>query len=365
MLSRNESRLAQVHGARVASGALVDDAAQRQAVHRLDGLAQQLQAKSGKRGWLERFLPGKQKTQERSGIYLMGKVGRGKTMLMDMFFHCVEGMPKTRMHFNAFMEDVHTRLFALRQGQKAGQAVAEVAKAIGGTTKLLCLDEFQVNDIADAMLIGRLFKALIAEGVFIVLSSNFAPERLYENGLNRQLFLPFIALIKARFEQIEVKGTTDYRLKRLTGEEVFVWPLGLDADRHLQRLWEMLTDGAKGEPMDILIKGRILHVPRAARGVAWFTFAALCEAPLASADYLALAKRFPTVFIERVPKLGERSDATRRFITLIDILYDAHTRVVVSAAAAPSDLAPGSLDFERTLSRLQEMQGREYWLGNT
>jgi cell division protein ZapE len=258
------------------------------------------------------------------------------------------------------MQDVHARLHALRRRPSGAEAVAEVAKAIASAAKLLCLDEFQVNDITNAMLLGRLFEALIAEDVFIVVSSNTQPERLYEDGLNRQLFLPFIALMKARFELIDVKGSTDYRLKRMTGEEVYVWPLVEKADKHLQRLWEMLTEGTGGEPLDMRVKGRILHVPQAARGMARFSFKALCEAPLASADYLALAYRYQTIFIEQVPRLGERRDAARRFITLIDILYDAHVRVVISAAAPPSELAPGLIDFERTASRLQEMQSRAW-----
>jgi cell division protein ZapE len=361
VLSRNEGRLAHAYGARVASGELVDDPAQRQVVQKLDELAQQFVVQEDTRGWFAQML-GKEAVNERSGIYLAGKVGRGKTMLMDMFFTCVNSHAKQRVHFNAFMQDVHGRLHGVRKQPKGGEAVAKVAKAIAGSAKLLCLDEFQVNDITDAMLLGRLFQALIGEGVFIVLSSNIPPERLYENGFNRQLFLPFIALIKARFELIEVKGHVDYRLKRLAGEEVYVSSLGEKADAHLHRLWQMVTEGRAGEPVDIKVQGRILHVPVAARGAARFSFAALCEVPLGPADYLALADRFQTIFIENVPMLEtDRRDAKRRFIGLIDILYDAHVRVVVSAAAKPAELAPGFADFERTASRLQEMQSGAYW----
>jgi cell division protein ZapE len=362
VLSRNEGRLAQAYGARVTSGELVDDAAQRQAVRSLDRLAQMLETREGARGWFGRLLARKKEAGERSGIYLAGKVGRGKTMLMDMFFESVEVRPKQRVHFNAFMQDVHAKLHALRKARSGGDAIAKVATSIAGTCKLLCLDEFQVNDITDAMLLGRLFEALIAQDVFIVLSSNTPPEKLYENGLNRQLILPFIDLIRARFELIEVKGQVDYRLQRMVGEKVYFSPLGEEADAQLKRLWEMVTEEKTGEPVDIKVHGRFLQVPLAARGAAQFTFAALCEAPLGPADYLALAKHFETIFIEKVPKLGgDKRDARRRLISLIDILYDAHVRVVISAAAPPNGLAPEFKEFARTASRLEEMQGREYW----
>ena len=362
MLSRNEGRLGQAYGARVAAGELVEDLAQRRAVRKLDGIAQELQTRNGKPGWLGRLLGRKEKAKQCSGIYLAGKVGRGKTMLMDMFFDCMDIHAKQRVHFNALMQDVQAKLHALRQERSRGEAVAKVAKAIADTAMLLCLDEFQVNDITDAMLLGRLFEALIAEDVFIVVSSNTPPVKLYENGLNRQLFLPFIGLIGSRFELIEIEGRFDYRLNRMAGEEIFLWPLGERADAHLHHLWEAVTEGRKAEPVDIKIQGRILRVPEAARGAARFTFADLCEAPLGSADYLALADRFQTIFIEKVPELGNsRRDARCRFISLIDILYDAHARVVISAAKPPLGLAPDAKDFERTGSRLQEMQGRDYW----
>lgn len=362
MLSRNIGRLEHAYGARVTSGELIDDQAQRQAVRHLDRLVQQLEMREGAKGWFGRLLAGKEETKERSGIYLAGKVGRGKTMLLDMFFEQVETDPKQRVHFYAFMQDVHAKLHALRKAGNGGDAIAKVAKAVASSSKLLCLDEFQVNDITDAMLLGRLFEALIAEAVFIVVSSNTPLERLYENGLNRQLFLPFIYLIRARFELIEVKGHVDYRLQRMAGQEVYVFPLGVKADAHLQRLWEIVTEGCTAEPLDIKVHGRLLHVPLAGRGAARFTFAALCEAPLGPADYLALAKRFQTIFIENVPNLGDhKRDARRRLISLIDILYDRHVRVVISAAVPPDELASEFREFERTASRLQEMQGRDYW----
>jgi len=362
VLSRNEGRLTQAYGARVTSGGLVDDPAQREAIRSLDRLAQALETREGARGWFGGLFARKQGATERSGIYLMGKVGRGKTMLMDMFFESVDVRPKQRVHFNAFMQKVHAKLHALRKARGEGDAIAKVAAPIAENSKILCLDEFQVNDITDAMLLGRLFEALIAQEVFIVLSSNTPPERLYENGLNRQLFLPFIDLIRARFELIEVKGHLDYRLQRMIGEEVYLCPLGEKTDAHVERLWELVTGGQSGEPVEIKVHGRLLHVPLSARGAARFTFAALCEAPLGPADYLALAGRFETIFIEKVPKLGgDKGDGRRRLISLIDILYDAHVRVVISAAACPDGLAPEFKEFERTASRLQEMQGSDYW----
>jgi cell division protein ZapE len=260
------------------------------------------------------------------------------------------------------MQNVDGRLHKQRQRRDGRDAVAAVAKPIAAEARLLCLDEFQVNDIADAMLLGRLFEALVSHGTFIVVSSNTDPERLYEEGLNRRLFLPFIKFIEAGLEIITVAGQLDYRLKRLAEENVYVFPLGHAAGEHVQRLWEKLTDGESGASLKIEVQSRAVKVPLAWHRLARFSFEALCDAPLGAQDYLALASRFDVIFIENIPVLDRwRLDAARRLTLLIDTLYDAEAKVVISAEAAAADLARGVKGFERTASRLEEMQSAEYW----
>jgi cell division protein ZapE len=259
------------------------------------------------------------------------------------------------------MEEIHGRIHALRAGKHGRDAIATVAQGIGEDARLLCVDEFQVNDITDAMLLGRLFQAVMERGVFVVFSTNVEADKLYENGLNRQLFLPFIAFIKQRFTIVSLSGGTDYRLRRIAGEEAYITPLGERADQHIERLWQTLTDREPGRRAELTVNGRVLSVPRAAHGAARFQFAELCEQPLGAADYLALARQFDTVVVENVPLLNDKRDARRRMITLIDTLYDGRIRLAMSAAAAPEALAPGETDFERTASRLRHMQSAEYW----
>jgi cell division protein ZapE len=359
----NRESIVRAYDRRVARGEIVADAGQRQAARRLDDIGRRLHDGQERPGWLSRLTGRTEARDGKHGIYLLGKVGRGKTMLMDMFYTSAAITAKRRVHFNAFMQDVHGKLHGLRPA-KGGEAVPTVARQIAEQVRLLCLDEFQVNDITDAMLLGRLFEALIAEKVFIVVSSNTEPDRLYEEGLNRQLFLRSIAMIKERFHVIEVAGSMDYRLRRMAGEDSYVWPIGEKTLLHMQRLWDMLREEASGQPALIKLKGRVLEVPLAARRAARFSFAELCEAPLGSADYLALAQSFDTIFIDRVPRLGrERRDAMKRFIKAIDIFYDHHVRVVVSAEAPPRELGAGQ-GFERTASRLEEMRSRDYWMSN-
>jgi cell division protein ZapE len=362
LLAKDGQSIAHAYQARVARGKLIDDAAQQQAVVKLDRVRQQILRGRNKRGWIKSVFGGEPEFEPKAGVYLTGKVGRGKTMLMNLFFECLDVEKKRRVHFHAFMQNVHGRLYDLRQREHGADAVAQVATSLAGEAQILCLDEFQVHDIADAMLLGRLFEALIARDVSIIASSNTEPERLYEEGLNRQLFLPFIKLIKDRFEPLKVEGGIDYRLKRIAGEQVYLTPLDEKAQRHVQQLWEKLTDGERGTPMELKVLGRSIMVPLAAHGAARFSFEALCEKPLGSADYLALARQFDTIFIEKVPVLGgRRRDARKRMIKLIDTLYDARVRVVISAEAPPSLLAADVKEFQRTASRLQEMQGKDYW----
>jgi cell division protein ZapE len=341
----------------VANGTLKPDAGQDRVAAKLEALAQAL----------ARYRPGRGLFGPRKpprGLYIFGDVGRGKTMLMDLFFDSVGTAPKRRVHFNVFMVETHARLHAERQRIGASDAILPVARTIADEARLLCFDEFQVNDVADAMILGRLFEQLLERGVVIVATSNTAPDRLYEDGLNRQLFLPFIALIKDKLEIVELGGAIDYR-RRLIGElNVYLTPLGAETDAAMDEDWFKLTGRGGGDVRTLTVLGRALVVPCAAKGVARFSFADLCLAPLAAADYLAIAHEFHTLLIDRIPQMNaDMRDAARRFILLIDTLYDENIKLVCSAAVPPDRLYPegqGSAAFQRTVSRLLEMQSREY-----
>ena len=346
---------------RNAAGELKPDAAQALVAGRLDALAEKLAEMPKPNGFLGWF---REAPAAPKGLYIHGGVGRGKTMLMDLFFAAVTAEPKRRVHFHAFMRDVHARLHAARQSQ-APDALAPVATAIAGEARLLCLDEMQVSDIADAMIVGRLFAALLAAGTVIVTTSNLAPGRLYTDGLNRQLFLPFIQLITANMEAVALDSATDYRLGRVKAHETFLTPISPETDARLQDLWRRLTDTERGDPLELDVLGRKLHVPEAAHGCARFSFAGLCERPLGPPDYLALAQGFGIVFIEHIPALGaERRNEAKRFVTLIDTLYDARVKLVATSAQAPEGIYPAgdhSFAFGRTVSRLKEMQSASWW----
>lgn len=348
---------------KIAAGELRPDDAQAQVARRLDALAEALQDYDPHpAGLLGRLIGGKNGKAPK-GVYIQGEVGRGKTMLMDLFYAAAEIEPKRRVHFHGFMQDIHARLHDARRSAK--DPLKDVAKAVAKEASLLCLDEMQIADIADAMIVGRLFEILLAEGSVIVTTSNQRPADLYPDGLNRQLFLPFVHLIEDKLDVLTLDSPTDYRLGRVKGRETFIQPLGPEADRKLQELWERLTDTEKGEPRAIDVLGRKLAVPQAARGAARFTFADLCEEPLGPPDYLAIARTFGTVFIERIPLLTvQYRNPSKRFILLIDTLYDAHVRVVASAAGPPEALYTEGhhvKEFARTVSRLQEMQSASWW----
>ena len=296
------------------------------------------------------------------GLYLYGAVGRGKTMLMDLFFETVDFAPRKRVHFHAFMQQVHGSIARWRRAVD-GDPIPAVASEIARKAALLCLDEFQVNDIADAMILGRLFTALFDEGVVVVATSNSAPEELYEDGLNRALFLPFIELLKARMEVLHFDGDRDYRLDRLRADDYYHTPLGPGSAEAMERVWARLTSGQGGERQSLSVGGRQLVVPRAACGAAFFEFEDLCQQPLGTADYLAIAKTYHAVFIANVPLMdaGMRNEA-RRFMTLIDTLYDEGTRLIMSAAGEPDELyvaGRGASAFRRIASRLVEMRSGE------
>ena len=342
------------------SGAIKPDAAQRPVVAKLDALAEALKA-SAPSGLFAKL---KKPPPPPKGLYIHGEVGRGKTMVMDLFHDTVDASPKRRIHFHAFMQDVHKRLHDARQSHTQ-DAIAPVAKALAKEARLLCLDEMQITDIADAMIVGRLFEGLLAQGTVIVTTSNLAPDQLYRNGLNRQLFLPFIALIKERLDVISLDSPTDYRLGRVKAHETFLTPLSPETDARLQDLWQRLTDTERGKPLDIDLLGRKLHVPQAAAGCARFSFAELCEQPLGPPDYLALAQTFQILFLEHIPALNpDRRNEARRFVLLIDTLYDGKVRLVATSAQAPEHIYPEgdhAFEFGRTVSRLKEMQSASWW----
>jgi cell division protein ZapE len=344
--------------AAVSRGDLQDDAAQHQAAEKLHALARAL----------VRYRPGaffffKPKPPPR-GLYIWGDVGRGKSMLMDLFFAEARVAAKRRIHFNAFMVETHASIHAERQRTGGDDPIPPVARAIAEKAQLLCFDEFQVGDVADAMILGRLFEQLFERGVVIVATSNTAPRHLYEGGLNRQLFLPFIEEIEQRLDIVELNGDTDYRLQRMSGMNIYLQPAGPEADAAMDAAWQRLTDGSRGAPAILTVLGRALTVPRAARGVARFGFDDLCARPLAAADYLAIAHAYHTVLIDHVPRLGpaERNQA-RRFVVLIDTLYDEGVKLICSAEAPPEQLyksGDGVDAFRRTVSRLHEMQSEDY-----
>lgn len=343
---------------RLAEGALQPDPAQEAAAVQLDALAHAL-ARWKPGGWLG-------KNEAPRGAYLWGPVGRGKSLLLDLFFEAAPVKKKRRVHFHEFMLARHAFLREARGQSRNGQdeLIAQAAKQVADDAQLLCFDEIQVSDIADAMILGRLFERLFAENVVIVATSNRPPDDLYKNGLNRQLFLPFIALLKQRLDVIEVAGPRDYRLEQLMAAPVYYAPLGPAADEKIEEAWARLTLGAHANAVTLDVGGRALRVEREAAGVARFTFEELCARPLGAADYIEIAERFHTVIIENIPKLNPamREEAAR-FRTLIDALYEAKVKLIASADAQPATLYPAgdqSFEFERTASRLMEMRGEAY-----
>jgi len=359
------------YAALVAAGEITTDPAQMALARRMDRLGdtlaeRRLAAKGSALGWL--FAA---KAPPVRGLYIYGGVGRGKTMLMDVFFAAAVVRRKQRTHFHAFMAEVHERIHAFREASRNGgkgsaDPIAPVAADIAEATRLLCLDEFAVEDIADAMILSRLFEALFARGLVLVATSNAAPEDLYRDGLNRGLFLPFIAVLRQHVDVVELAARTDYRMEKLGGAPVYVTPLGDLATAALDRIWRGLTDTERGEPTAITVKGRQVRVPQASRGVARFRFADLCEAPLGTGDYAAIARAFHTVFLDDIPVIADgRRDVARRFINFIDVLYDAGVKLVASAAAEPDGLYRASTGeeafaFRRTASRLTEMRSEAY-----
>ena len=348
-------------------GRLEADPAQQLAVERLQSLHRALfeyHPEHGLRGWLARFGLGDNHGADAPvGLYLCGPVGRGKSMLMDLFFAAAPVARKRRVHFHAFMLEMHDRIEQERR-EKTRQPIATVARDIAAEATLLCFDEFQVDNIADAMILERLFTALFEAGIVVVATSNRAPDELYQHGLHRERFLPFIELLKQKLYVLELDSGRDYRLARLVGKKVYHTPLDAAAHRALEATFAELTDGAAGARTSLVVKGRTLTVPRAAGNVAWFGFADLCAAPLGAADYLALAERYAAIIVEGIPQLTpERRNEAGRFNVLIDTLYEARTLLVASAEVPPAKIYPagdGTFEFQRTVSRLNEMQSADY-----
>jgi len=360
------------YDALVSSGAIERDPAQVRLLRQLEALADSLSnyrlaRKPSALGWLF----SKKNPEPPKGLYVWGSVGRGKTMLMDLFFESLAAKRKRRVHFHAFMADVHERIHDFRQKLKTGAAkgddpIGPVADALAEEAWVLCFDEFTVTDIADATILGRLFTALFSRGVVVVATSNVEPQHLYEGGLNRALFLPFISLLQERMNIVKLESRTDFRLEKLAGSPVFYAPADEHSHAALTRAFKSLTGHEQGKPMTLTVKGHPVEVPQASGGVARFSFEDLCSKPLGAADYLAIADEFETVILENIPRMSlERRNEAKRFIMLIDALYDAHVKLLASAEAEVHELYHAdsgreAFEFDRTVSRLIEMRSEEY-----
>jgi cell division protein ZapE len=372
MLTTSPSSFRAHYQALVAFGSIEADPAQADAVEAFAALEERLSSYKPfrKQSLLGRLFADKDGPPPR-GLYVHGEVGRGKTMLMDMFFQQSPVEHKRRAHFHEFMAEVHERIYGYRQdiarGEIAdGDVITLTAHAIFEQAWLLCFDEFHVTDIADAMILGRLFTKLFELGTVVVATSNVAPEDLYKGGLNRALFLPFIAQISDHMDVLRLDARTDFRLEKLVGVKMWLVPADHDADAALDKAWGKMTGNASCKPRDIAIKGRILRVPCSAHGVARFTFADICEKPLAASDYLRLAHDYHTILVDHIPVMdyAERN-AAKRFISLIDTLYDNAVKLMASAAADPVSLylaneGNEANEFKRTSSRLIEMSSESY-----
>ena len=358
--------------AQVREGRLDRDAAQEAIVHKLDELRERLRGyrrpkKAGALGWLLGAKP----SEPIKGLYIWGSVGGGKTMLMDFFFQEAQIPHKKRIHFHAFMADVHARVHEWRQLKKHGKVsgddpIAPVADKLADEAWLLCFDEFAVTDIADAMILGRLFEALFARGVVVVATSNVDPVDLYKDGLNRALFMPFIGMVQSRMDVLRLDAKTDYRMEKLAGSPVYHVPADALSRVAIDKVFKALTGVDEGSRHDLPHLGRLIYVPEAAGGVARFHYNDICGRPLGASDFLVIAQEFHTIIIEDIPALPfDKRNEVKRFINLVDAFYDQHVKLIVSAAAPPVLLYTATegreaFEFERTVSRLNEMQSEDY-----
>ena len=363
------------YAALIAAGEIEADPGQAILATRLNALAHRLEEhrlarKSSSLGWL--FGKREQADPPLKGLYVHGEVGRGKTMLMDLFFATSVVKRKRRVHFHEFMADVHERVHVYRQDIIKKGTVPEqdpiqrAAAAIAEETWLLCFDEFHVTDIADAMILGRLFTRLFELGIVVVATSNLAPGELYKDGLNRGLFLPFVALLQRHSEVVRLDARIDFRLEKLTGLPTWYAPVNAKATAALDEAWRRLAGEHAGSPHELVVKGHIVRVPKAAMGVARFSFDDLCAQPLAAADYLKIAHEFHTVVLDHIPVMDHaRRNEAKRFIILVDTLYDHAVKLLASAQAQPDELYLATEgyeanEFKRTASRLIEMRSQSY-----
>jgi cell division protein ZapE len=362
-----------VYRAKLASGEIYSDPAQAAAAERLQSLWVKLRGydpspKAGQQnGWVGRLLRRKQVDEageHPNGLYLVGEVGRGKSMLMDLFFAAADVPRKRRIHFHEFMQETHRRFHQIKADPKVDDPIPPLADIVAGEAALLCFDEFQVHDIVDAMILGRLFEALFARQVVVVATSNTLPDDLFKGKPGRDAFLPFIALLKKNLDVLVLESARDYRRERVQGLRAWYVPANRQADAALEHVFGELTEGMTAKPESLTVAGRKLVVPLAAAGVAWFDFSALCGVPLGPGDYLALATHYSTLIIDGIPRLSpDNFDEARRFVTLVDALYEHRVKLYASAAAMPDDLyrsGEGAKIFERTASRLEEMQSEAY-----
>ena len=359
-----------IYRTRKASGELREDSIQELAAEKLQSLHRGLQGyepQSGMKGWKARWGLVRRTETPPQGLYIYGPVGRGKSMLMDLFFDSAPVKKKRRIHFHEFMIEVHDAAYAWRKdiNRKSDKdPLPQIAEGIAATASLLCFDEFHVTNIADAMILGRLFTTLFDLGVVVVTTSNFEPDNLYKGGLQRERFLPFIDLLKERLDCLELASPIDYRLARLKQMQVFHSPLGVASTKALEKSYGDLTEGAASEPDTVFVKGRAIKVSRTARGVAWFTFSELCTEALGAEDYISVGRRYHTLILDQVPKLNEeRRNEAKRFVTLIDALYELKVNLVMAAETSPHEIYRGpthDFEFERTISRLMEMQSDDY-----
>lgn len=365
--------IAERYAGLIESGALERDPAQAGAVERLQQLQNQLSeyrraSKSSSLGWL---MARGAKSAPPQGLYMWGDVGRGKTMLMDLFYDSAPVAKKRRAHFHEFMADVQDRLVQARAAikeskSKDGDPIAPVAAELAEEALLLCFDEFHVNDIADAMILARLFERMFERGVVVVATSNVPPQDLYKEGLNRPLFLPFVKLLQTKCETINLAARTDYRLEKLSGTQMWHVPADREAQQQIDEVWRKLAGRERGAPTQLAYRGRTIHVPFAGNGAARFDFTDLCHQPLGAADFVQIAHQFHTVIVEDIPVMSpDQRNEAKRFILLIDALYDNAVKLVASAAAEREDIYRGAgtveaTEFRRTISRLIEMGSTAY-----
>ena len=366
-------RVTDLYDCKVEKGEINLDVEQRLLAERFDVLLgtiseERLSRKTSSLGWL---FAKRRSPEPIRGLYVWGDVGRGKTMVMDLFYDLAPVRRKARFHFYEFMRDMHERIKQARADIKDGKIkgddpIKPVAEALAKEVRLLCFDEFAVTDIADAMLLGRLFTRLFADGVVMVATSNVEPGKLYKDGLNRELFLPFIDLLGQHCEILRLDARTDFRMEKLGGADVYLHPLDERASDQFQAMWARLINGSKAPSDSVFNQGRTIHVPQAYHGVARFHFDDLCGQPLGASDYLKLCGIYHTIFVEGIPQLGfARRNEAKRLIILVDTLYDNHIRLIASAATSPFDLylaesGTEAFEFARTSSRLVEMQSDEY-----